>query len=73
MNSTTSDSILKNKKDWSRVWLNDDVSDPTRRRREAMRASAILCREGKWKGRDILAQIWEKIQDDLSIPSLTTD
>ena len=38
---------LKNKKDWSRVWLNNDVSDPTRRWREAMRAITILCRDNQ--------------------------
>ena len=38
---------LKNKKEWSRVWINDDVCDQTRRRREAMRAIAILCRDNQ--------------------------
>ena len=36
---------LKNKKEWARVWINDDVSEETRRRREAMRAISILCRD----------------------------
>ena len=36
---------LKNKKEWARTWINDDVSDQTRRRREAMRSIAILCKD----------------------------
>ena len=36
---------LKDKKEWSRVWINDDVSEQTRRRREAMRSIATLCRD----------------------------
>ena len=36
---------LKNKKDWARTWINDDVSDQTRRRGEAMRSIAILCKD----------------------------
>ena len=38
---------LKSKKEWERVWINDDVSEQTRRRREAMRAITILCRDSR--------------------------
>ena len=38
---------LNDKKNWTRVWVNDDVSEETRRRREAMRAISILCRDNK--------------------------
>ena len=36
---------LKSKKEWARVWINDDVSEQTRRWREAMCSIAILCRD----------------------------
>ena len=38
---------LKEKKEWSRVWVNDDVNEHTRRRREAMRSIATLCRDSQ--------------------------
>ena len=36
---------LKNKKEWERTWINDDVSEQTRRRCEAMCSIATLCRD----------------------------
>ena len=50
---------LKNKKEWARTWINDDVSDQMRRRREAMRSIAILCkdRQGDCKLRSDLIMI----------------
>ena len=35
---------LKNQKQWDRIWINEDVTDNTRRRKEAMRSISILCR-----------------------------
>ena len=38
---------LNKQKQWDRVWINEDVTDNTRRRKEAMRSISLLCRDNQ--------------------------